>query len=92
MLGAQASSFKAAKACLKDHEPSVVVDFAENFNCKERVEAQSNYWNRNNVTIHPMVAFFNKNKAVTYDSAIAMTPDMKHDASVVMVFIQILAK
>ena len=89
---AQASSFKAAKASLKDHEALVVVDFAENFTCRERVEAQSTYWNRNNVTIHPMVAMFNKNKAVTRDSVIAMTPDLKHDASAVKVFIQILAK
>ena len=70
----------------------VVVDFAENFTCRERVEALSTYWNRNNVSINPMVAIFNKNNAVTRDSVIAITPDLKHDASAVKVFIQILAK
>ena len=89
---AQASSFKAAKASLNDHEDLVVVDFAKNLTSRERVKAQSTYWNRNDVTIHPMVAMFNKNKAVTRDSVIAMTPDLKHDASAVKVFIQILAK
>ena len=60
----RASGFKAAKASLKEHKALVVVDFAKNFTCRELVETKSTYWNRNNATIHPVVAMFNKNKAL----------------------------
>ena len=60
----QASGFEAAKASLKEHKALVVVDFAKNFTCRELVEVKNTYWNRNNTTNHPVVAMFNKNKAV----------------------------
>ena len=87
----QMSAYKDCKTSLKDNEALIIVDFAENFTCKQFAEAQSAYYARNSVTVHPMVILFSESSAVKRDSVIVISDDLKHDSSAVKVFVQQLA-
>ena len=86
----QLSAYKKCKATLKSDEALVVVDFAENFTCREAVEVQSGYYCRNSVTIHPMVMMFKKGETCERDAVIAISPDLNYDATEVKTFLQYL--
>lgn len=45
------------KISLKNDEAVVIVDFAESYVCTQWAEAQSAYYARNSVTVHPMVGY-----------------------------------
>ena len=56
----QMNAYKDCKTSLEDNEALIIVDFAENFTCKQFAEAQSAYYVRNSVTFHPMVIFLRR--------------------------------
>ena len=87
----QLKSYKKCKMSLRDDEVLVVVDFAENYVCKQYAEAQSAYYSRNSVTLHPMVAIFSQDSDIIRDSVVVISEDLRHDSSAVKVFIQTLA-
>ena len=77
--------------CLKDNLPLasslMVIDFAENYTCKNQDEAQSAYWGYSAVTVHPTVVYrkCQCGELVT-DNLVFFTSDLKHDAHVVNCF------
>jgi hypothetical protein len=87
----QSSAYRKCKESLKPHEVLCVVDFAENYTCRQYAEAQSAYYSRNAVTIHPMVAIFANGGAVSRDSVVIITSDLKHDGSAVKSFVQVFS-
>lgn len=86
----QLSSYKKCKATLESDEVVVVMDFAENYVCRQFAEAQSAYYSRNAVTIHPMVVIFGTDSQIKRDSVVIVSNDLKHDASAVNNFVRIL--
>jgi len=77
----QLSAFKKCKQTLNEDQLVVVVDFAENYTCRDFAEAQSSYYTRQSITIHPMVAIFSQQSVIKRDSVVIISPDLKHDAS-----------
>ena len=82
----QQKAFKNALANLKDEEALAVADFAENYTAQRQEEAQSAYYSRNQITIHPVVCWYRNNDVITRDSLIFISNDLKHDASAVSTF------
>ena len=64
---------------------------AQNYVCKQYAEAQSAYYSRNSVTLHPMAAMFSEDSDIIRDSVMVVSEDLWHDSSAVQVFIQTLA-
>jgi hypothetical protein len=86
----QLSSFKKCKSSLLQHQAVVIVDFSENYVARQFAEAQSAYYSRNSVTIHPMVMLFSQDSSIARDSVVGMSNDIKHDAAAVKKFIEVL--
>jgi len=82
----QLASFRHCKKELTEEHAAVIVDFAENFVCQEHAEAQSAYYGRNSVTIHPMVMLFSHDSDIQRDSVVMISDDLKHDAHAVYTF------
>lgn len=88
---AQCQSYRACKELSDDQTAVIVVDFAENYTCLRQGEAQSAYYSRNQVTIHPMVVTINTSDGNSLrDSVIILSDDLDHDSSAVAVFVTIL--
>jgi len=77
----QLSAFKKCKQTLNEDRLVVVVDFAENYTCRDLAEAKSLYYTRQYITIHPMVAIISQQSLIKRDSVVVTSPDLKHDAS-----------
>jgi len=86
----QSSAFTKCKASLKPGQVVVVADFAENYVCRQFAEAQSAYYCRNSVTIHPFVLIFPSTATVRRDSLVIISNDLKHDAYAVQHFMTVL--
>ena len=87
----QLAAFKENINSGKRDEAIIVVDFAENFTCQRQSEAQSAYYSRNQVTIHPMVIVINRASGEQLrDSIVAISDDLTHDSASVYSFLDIL--
>ena len=86
----QLSAYKKCKESLKKGEAACVIDFAENYVCRQYAESQTTYYVRNSVTIHPMVLIFPENSEVKRDSVVCISDDLTHDATSVKSFFAIL--
>lgn len=87
------SQSKAFQTCLDTLGPSdcsVVVDFAENYTCLRQGEAQSAYYSRNQVTLHPMVVTMKRDGNVQRDSVVIVSNDLDHDSAAVSTFMETL--
>lgn len=84
---AQLHSYKLCKETLLENEAMAIVDFAENYVCRQHSEAQSAYYSRNSTTVHPMVVVFAPGGPVSRDYFDIITNDLKHDGSAVKVFV-----
>ena len=73
---------------MKPTELMAVLDFSENYRCASQDEAQSAYWNYQQVTIHPMVFTYNCScqKELITESVIIVSNDLNHDAAAVQAF------
>lgn len=87
----QLHSYKLCKANLKEDEVVVVVDFAENYVCRQYSEAQSAYYGRNSTTVHPMVVIFPSGYQISRDYVDIISNDLQHDGSAVKVFLGMLS-
>lgn len=83
----QSTAYQQCVDSLRPSECAVVVDFSENYTCIRQGEAQSAYYSRTQVTLHPMVIVMSKDSAVQRDSVCIISDDLKHDSSAVYVFI-----
>ena len=86
----QGDQFEALKASLKDNETVWVMDFAMNIGLKDALEPQSTHWSRKQVTLHPIVAFYNcqncPKKHQVVEELMFMTDDRTHDPFAVTKF------
>ncbi|XP_070201835.1 uncharacterized protein [Littorina saxatilis] len=84
----QHQQFSHLKENLPDKWVLFVMDFAENYSCFYQDEAQSAHWNQNQVTIHPVVAYYvcPDDKEIMRESFICVSSDLKHDANAVQHF------
>jgi oligoribonuclease NrnB/cAMP/cGMP phosphodiesterase (DHH superfamily) len=70
----------------------MVMDFSENYGCLFQSEVQSGFFDRNQVTIHPMIIYYKtkeeeENKETLVKRAIVgISEDNKHDADAVLEF------
>ncbi|XP_033727671.1 uncharacterized protein LOC117317004 [Pecten maximus] len=66
-----------------------IADFSENYRCIAQDEIQSAYYNYNQATLHPMLAFYNCkdcDNAIVQESAVFISADHLHDANAVKQF------
>ena len=61
------------------------VDFGENFSCYHQDEVQGDHWAKQQVTIHPVVAYFHcpEDGELMRESFCFISDDLKHDAHAV---------
>ena len=86
----QQKQYRENASSLEENEIIAVVDFSENFTCKQQSEAQSAYYSHTQVTIFPAVCFYKGDQGVIRDSVIFVTDDLKHDAGAVHAFMHSL--
>ncbi|XP_052806603.1 uncharacterized protein LOC128235851 [Mya arenaria] len=69
---------------------AMVMDFSENYACVFQSEVQSGFFDRNQVTVHPMMCYYKESlddKDVTVKHAIiGISEETKHDADLAIVF------
>ena len=67
------------------------MDLAENFVCQRQGEAQSAYYSRNQVTIHPMVITLKQQSGTPIrDSDVIVSNELKNDSTAVSQFVKVL--
>ena len=86
----QTCSYHQCMKKTKTNELTVVIDFAENYTCLRQGEAQSAYYSRNQVTMHPMVITINQADSTIRDSVVVISDDLTHDSCAVSYFFDIL--
>lgn len=84
----QSNYLKLRKRDLKAHEAIVQLDFSENYKYVVQDDIAQRYWNQEAVTIHPVVIYLNDNETVINKNMCFFTEDLKHDVSVVKLFIK----
>lgn len=69
---------------LKDKLPAkrllMVSDFGQNYTCHHHDQMQGTHWSRSEVTVHPIVAYYEREGKVVRHSFIFLSNDLKHDA------------
>lgn len=79
------------KKNMKSDEVLIQMDFAENFSCKESdQEVQSTYWNKNNVTLHPVVLYYKdlEKDGIQHKSFVYISPADKHNGAMVFAMLK----
>ena len=70
----------------------MIMDFSENYGCLFQSEVQSGFFDRNQVTIHPMMVYYKvkeedgAREALVKHAIIGISKDNKHDADAVLEF------
>lgn len=86
----QLKQLETCKETIKENEMVVVMDFSENYTCRFQNEVQSAFWNSNQVTIHPVVAYYGVKTATSTiqrkHSIVIVSNDLDHDANAVNKF------
>ena len=86
----QLSSYRKCKETLGVTEAVCIVDYAENYVCRQFSEAQSAYYSRSSVTLHPMVLVFSQSYHIQRDSVVCLSSDLRHDGASVAKFFEVL--
>jgi hypothetical protein len=66
----------------------MVLDFGQNYACFWQDEAQSAHWFHEQITIHPVVAYYWQDRKVVKEEIIFLSADSTHDSHAVAVFVQ----
>ena len=90
----QAAQFRTIRSNLPKKWILNVWDFAENYTCITQNEAQSAYWTRNQVTIHPIVNYYHCetegcDEQVT-EAVVFISSDNNHDCNAVHTYMDML--
>jgi hypothetical protein len=88
----QGDQFRNLTKNLPDGWIVMVLDFAENYACTLQDEAQSCHWHHEQVTVHPVVAYYKCDKpeckgAAVTESLVVISDDKKHDHHAVRHFV-----
>ena len=79
-------------AFLKQNLPEgwllMCMDFGENMTCMYQDEVQGAHWSRQQITLHPVVAYYRcpEDEEVTTECFMFVSPDLKHDSHAVQHF------
>ncbi|KAK6192316.1 hypothetical protein SNE40_003804 [Patella caerulea] len=70
----------------------MVLDFGQNYTCINQDEAQSAHWFHNQVTVHPIVTYYNCQNThcheIVKEELVMLSDDLNHDTSAVKAFIR----
>lgn len=64
---------------LQDDDAVLCMDYAENYKCGYQEEVQSPFFNQNQVTIHPMMCYYQEDNTLVKHAIIGVTDDPKKD-------------
>ena len=88
-VAGQYAAIQELKQRLSVNHATIQMDFAENFTCHYMEEVQSAYYNKSQVTIHPMVVHYkNADGNLDHKSFVGISPDRSHTATQVFGFIK----
>ena len=88
-VAGQYAAIQELKQRLPVNHATIQMDFAENFICDYMEEVQSAYYNKSQVTIHPMVVHYkNADGNLDHKSCVGISPDRSHTATQVFGFIK----
>jgi hypothetical protein len=82
----QSAFFEEKKSHLHHDEAVIQVDFAENYSCFHQDEVQAAHWNKNQVTIFPVVVW----TSTSCESHVIVSNARNHDKRAVSVFLDIV--
>ena len=84
----QYDQFISLKACLPKGWILLILDFAENYRTFYQNEVQSAHWSYNQITIHPIVAFYKcpTCEGLVQEALVFLTDDLCHDVEAVDCF------
>lgn len=90
----QSDFIKNKKASLRTTEVLVQLDFAENYSCEIQNAAQSYHWNKNQVTIHPLVVYYKTPDGgeLRHYNYVIISESLHHDTTAVHLFITKMMK
>ena len=71
------------KQKLNEKDVYIHMDFAEDYTCMSQKEIQSAYWSQSKVTIHPVVAYFKKDRKLSHQSFVFISDEPNHDSKFV---------
>ena len=72
----------------KPKSTCLVMDFAENYSCRQQNEVQSAYFDQTQVVIHPMMAYYHSGNQLIKHTMVGVTDDYKKDAHLVEEFLK----
>ena len=73
-----------------DHAVVCVLDFSENYACDVQDAVQTHHWGKQQITLHPIVCYYNTTDGVCQHDIIVLTDDRKHDAHAVQKLTEVL--
>ena len=79
----QYSQFTQFKEHLTDGYVLSVFDFAENYTAQQQDEVQSAHWAQDQITLHPIVCYYNTGFISKTHEVVFISDDIKHDAQFV---------
>ena len=89
----QHAMFKTISSKLPDGWVVTVLDFAENYTCTYQDKIQSAHWAHNQVTFHPVVAYYtcyhDEGSHITQEAIVFISNDLKHDTHAVCHFTKV---
>lgn len=66
----QHEMMKQCQDSLKPGQVMTVMDSSENYNCKFQSEVQNAFFDKNQVTVHPLMAYYLQNQSIVKHSMI----------------------
>ncbi|XP_070549241.1 uncharacterized protein [Ptychodera flava] len=89
----QQQAYSQLTKSIPDNTTVVVLDFAQNYTCINQDEIQSAHWTNNQVTVHPIVSFYNcpdcTNTHPVQEAMVFLSDDLTHDCHAVAMFVKI---
>lgn len=77
--------------CITDLDNSgtgviLLMDFSENYRCSYKDEVQSGYFDQQQVSVHPTMAYYREDNRLVKHAISGISPDTKHDSALVKAF------
>ena len=86
-LNAQYDQIRHRKETLPEHHIVLQMDSSENYSCSSADEIQSGYWNKTQVTLHPIVAYFKHDGKAQHKSFVVVSDEVGHNTNTVIAII-----
>ena len=86
-LNAQYDQIRHRKETLPELHIVLQMDSSENYSCSSADEIQSGYWNKTQVTLHPIVAYFKHDGKAQHKSFVVVSDEVGHNTNTVIAII-----